>query len=335
MTNMSVGLIPVGISGIGSYVPERVMTNAELEKLVDTSDEWIRTRSGIRERRIAAADVATSDLAFIAAERALADAGIKASDLDLIIMATITPDYPWPAAACLVQDRLGAHGAAAFDLSAGCTGFVYSLAVGSQFIQTGMYRNVLVIGGDTLSKIINWEDRTTCVLFGDGAGAAVLQPVEEGSGFLSFDLGAEGAGANLLYQPAGGTRRPISEESLARRENFLHMSGREVFKFAVKVMGESSLRALEKAGLSQEDISYFVPHQANIRIIEAAAKRLNLGMDKVFVNVHKYGNTSAASIGIALDEAVKDGKIKKGDNIVLVGFGAGLTWGATVIKWAK
>ncbi|MHB8170006.1 MAG: beta-ketoacyl-ACP synthase III [Thermincolia bacterium] len=335
MINHGNRLIPVGITGIGSYVPERIMTNAELEKSVSTTDEWIRTRSGIRERRIAGEDIATSDLSVIAAQRALEDAGVQASDLDLIILATITPDYPWPATACLVQDKLGANRAAAFDVSAGCTGLVYGLAVGSQFIQTGMYRNVLVIGGETLSKIINWQDRSTCVLFGDGAGAVVLQPVEEGNGLMSIDLGSEGAGAQLLYQPAGGTRRPACEESLAQKEHFLHMNGREVYKFAVRVMEQSTLKAIEKAGLTVEDIDYIIPHQANIRIIQAAAKRLKVNMDKIYVNVDKYGNTSAASIGIALDEALQEGKIKNGDNIVLVGFGAGLTWGAVVLKWGK
>ncbi|MDA8233737.1 MAG: ketoacyl-ACP synthase III [Clostridia bacterium] len=325
--------MPVGITGVGSYAPERVMTNAELEELVKTTDDWIRTRSGIRERRIAGEDTATSDMSVIAAQRALENAGLQASDIDLIVLATLSPDYPWPATACLVQERLGAHRAVAFDISAGCTGLVYGLAVGSQFIQTGMYRNVLVIGGETMSKVINWQDRSTCVLFGDGAGAVVLQPVQEGSGFLSIDLGTEGAGVELLYQPGGGSRRPASEETLARKEHYLHMNGREVFKFAVKVMEQSTLKAIEKAGLTVEDINYIIPHQANLRIIEAAAKRLKVGMDKIYVNVDKYGNTSAASIGIALDEALQEGKIKKGDNILLVGFGAGLTWGAIVLKW--
>jgi 3-oxoacyl-[acyl-carrier-protein] synthase-3 len=311
------------------------MTNKDLEKIVDTEDAWIVDRTGIRERRIAGEGVATSDLAAQAAEKALADAGLTAADIDLIIVATATPDMPFPSTACLVQDKIKASKAAAFDLSAGCSGFVYGLVTGAQFIKTGLYKHVLVIGAETLSRILDWSDRNTCVLFGDGAGAAVLGEVPAGYGLLGAELGADGSGGELLKLPAGGSRLPASLDTLSNSMHYVHMNGNEVFKFAIKVMGEAAVKALEHAGLSSRDVDCLVPHQANIRIIQSAAKRLKLPMEKVVVNVDRYGNTSAASIPIALDEAVHDGRIKHGDTIVLVGFGAGLTWASAVIKWCK
>lgn len=321
------------IAGIGAAVPEKIVTNYDLEKMVDTSDEWIRTRTGIRERRIAPETMATSQLAEESARQALAQAGISPDELDLILVATVTPDYPFPATACLVQAALGATRAAAMDISAGCTGFIYALTVGAQFIETGLYSKVLVIGAEVLSRILDWGDRNTCVLFGDGAGAAVLTPAKPGYGMLSFELGADGGGAKLLYLPAGGSRQPITREVLEQKQNKIYMNGREVFKFAVRIMGDAAEAAITKAGLTYADIDYFIPHQANIRIVEAAAKRLELPMEKVHVNVDRYGNTSAASIGLALNEAVAEGKIKAGDHVVLVGFGAGLTWGAITLRW--
>lgn len=324
-----------GIIGIGSYVPEKVITNGDLEKIIDTNDTWIVERTGIRERRVVGAGQATSDLATIAAERALADAGVSAEELDLIIVATVTPDMVFPSVACLVQNNLKAVNAAAFDLTAVCSGFMYALVTGSTFIQTGMYKKILIIGAEALSTITDWTDRNTAILFGDGAGAAVLAEVPEGFGVLGVHLGAEGAGGDLLKMPAGGSRLPATAETVAQRLHYTRMDGNEVFKFAVKVMGEAVKQALEMANLTTADIDYLVPHQANIRIIQSAAKRVGMPMDKVVVNVDKYGNTSAASIPIALDEAVKDGKIKKGDIIAMVGFGGGLTWAASIVKWYK
>lgn len=332
---MGANLQSVGITGLGAWVPEQVITNQNLMQTIDTSDEWIVTRTGISERRKAAAHEAVSDLGIRAARAALADAGIRAEELDLILVATITPDMLFPATACLIQQELGATGAAAFDLSAACSGFIYGLAVGSQFVATGMYRKVLVVATETMSKVVNWQDRNTCILFGDGAGAVVLQPVEEGWGLLSFDLGSDGTGADLLKLPAGGSRKPASLETVQNGEHYLTMNGNEVFKFAVKIMGDTALKCLQKAGLSTEEIDFFVPHQANTRIIEAAVKRLGLSNKKVYVNLDKYGNMSSASVPVALAEAVNKGFIKKGDLLVLVGFGAGLTWGSCVLKWSK
>ncbi|MDD4601378.1 3-oxoacyl-[acyl-carrier-protein] synthase 3 [bioreactor metagenome] len=325
----------VGILGIGSYVPEKVITNAELEKMVDTSDAWIVERTGIKERHVAGDGEATSDLATKAAERALLDAGVKAEELDLIIVATVTPDMVFPSVACLVQDNLKACKAAAFDLTAVCSGFIYGLVVGSSFIKSGTYKKVLVIGAETLSKITDWTDRNTAILFGDGAGAVVLGETLPGHGILGVHLGSDGSGGDLLKVAAGGSRQPTSEKTIADRAHFIQMDGKEVFKFAVKVMGEAASKALEAANISPKEIACLVPHQANLRIIQSAAKRLGLPMDKVVVNVDKYGNTSAASIPIALDEGVKSGRIKNGDVVVIVGFGGGLTWGAGVIKWYK
>ena len=330
---MAISLRPAGIVGLGSYLPVERITNADLVKIVDTTDEWIVSRTGIRERRKAAEHEAASDLGTKAAQKALLAAGITAEEVDLIIVATITPDSCMPSTACIIQDNIGAKNAAAFDLTAACTGFVYALAVANQFVAGGMYNTVLVVAPETLTKIVNWQDRNTCVIFGDGAGAAVIRPVAEGEGFLSFDLGAEGAGGDLLKVPAGGSRKPATHETVEKNEHTMVMSGNEVFKFAVRIMGESSVRALEKAGLSTEDIDFLVPHQANTRIIDSAMKRLGLSKDKIYVNLQRYGNMSGASIPVALDEAVNEGLVKKGDLVVLVGFGGGLTWGAAVMRW--
>lgn len=325
----------VGILGIGHYVPEKIVTNFDLEKIVDTSDEWITERTGIKQRHIAAPGQATSDMSVIAAQRALADAGVAPEELDLVILATASPDHAFPSTACLVQDRIGAKNAAAFDLSAGCSGFVYSLGVASQMIKSGLYNKILIIGAETLSSIINWQDRNTCVLFGDGAGAAIVGEAEEGYGVLGIDLGADGSGGKYLFQPAGGSRKPASEETVANHEHTIHMNGPEVFKFAIQIMGKTAKRALANAGMKPEELDLLVPHQANLRIITSAAKRLKMPMEKVWVNVNKYANTSAASIPIALCEAQSAGALKKGDNVLLAGFGAGLTWAAIVLKWNK
>jgi 3-oxoacyl-[acyl-carrier-protein] synthase-3 len=326
-------IINTGIVGVGAYVPDKIVTNADLEKIVDTSNEWIISRSGIRERRIAPPEMATSDFAVIAANEAIADAGITAEEIDLVIVATNTPDMIFPATACLVQDRIGAKKAGAFDLAAGCTGFVYAMIVGSQFVSTGACQNVLVIGSENLSKVINWKDRKTCVLFGDGAGAVVLRQTTTGSGILSQKLWADGSGGQFLNQPAGGSRLPASHETVDNNLHYLHMKGRDIFKFAVKATGKAAAEVLTAAGIKVSEVDHFIPHQANVRIIEAAAKRLRLPGEKVLVNVDRYGNTSTASIPIALAEAVHSGRIKTGDHILMVGFGAGLTWAAAVLKW--
>lgn len=330
---MNNNLRPVGIIGVGKYVPEQILSNSDLEKMVDTTDEWIVSRTGIRERHIASKEEATSDLAYQAALKALESAGMSGQDLDLIIVATVTPDMFFPSTACLLQDRLGAKKAAAFDLSAACSGFVYGLATATNFLQTGMYNNALVIGADCLSRITDYTDRNTCVLFGDGAGAVVLGEVPEGRGFQAFDLGAEGAGGAHLYLEAGGSRLPASAETVEAKKHAIYMNGREVFKFAVRVMSSATEHVLTKAGKSKEDIDLFIPHQANIRIIQSAMERLSLPPEKVVINVDKYANTSAASVPLALVEAFEEGRIKEGDTILMVGFGGGLTWGASVLKW--
>ena len=324
-----------GILGTGFYVPEKILTNDDLSKIVDTSDEWITERTGIKERRIAADDEATSDLSMKAAEQALADAGVSPEELDLIIVCTLTSDRIIPSAACMLQTRLGAKKAAAFDLSAACSGFAYGLSVAAQFIETGAYKKALVVGAETLSKYINWEDRNTCVLFGDGAGAAVLGQVEDGYGILSFDLGSDGSGGDAIQIPSSGSRLPVSKETIDQRLNLIHMNGKEVFKFAVKAMGNTVKHSLEKIDMPQEQIDWLVPHQANIRIIQSAAKRLAMPMDKVILTVQKYGNMSAACIPIALAEAAAEKRFKKGDIIALSGFGAGLTWASCIIRWSK
>ena len=325
----------VGIIGIGSFVPEKILTNKDLEKIVDTNDEWISERTGIKVRHIVADGENTSDIAAKAAERALKDAGLTADDIDLIVVATATPDMLFPSTACLVQNQLKAAKAAAYDLAAGCSGFMYAIVTASQFIKTGLYKHVLVIGAESLSRILDWTDRNTCVLFGDGAGAVVLGEVPEGYGILGSNLGADGSGGDLLCLPAGGTSRPATEETVRERLHFVHMAGNEVFKFAVKVMGEAALNALEHAKIDTSEVDWLIPHQANIRIIQSAAKRLKMPMEKVIVNVDRYGNTSSASIPIALEEAIHDGRIKSGQVIAMVGFGAGLTWASAVMRWYR
>ncbi|KAB2954689.1 ketoacyl-ACP synthase III [Heliorestis acidaminivorans] len=325
----------VGFWGTGSYLPERIMTNKELESIVDTSDEWIRTRTGIHERRIAADHEATSDLAFKAGEKALEHAGLSAEEIDLVIVGSCAFDMYLPATACLVAERLGAKKAAAFDVETACTSFIYGCAIGAQFIATGFYNKVLVIGAEVMSRIIDFQDRNTCVLFGDGAGAAVLGPVENGKGIRSIYLGADGSGGPSLLVPAGGTRLPHSLSTLEKREHFVRMNGSEVYKFAVKVMGDAALEALDRAGWKREDIDFFIPHQANQRIIDSSVKKLKIPMERVEVNLNRYGNMSAASIPVALDEAVRAGRIREGDRLMLVGFGAGLTWGSLAVHWAK
>jgi len=323
-----------GIIGTGSAVPERVLTNFDLEKMVDTSDEWIRTMTGVRERRIAAEGEGCSDYAVRAARVALERAGLEPADIDLIIVATFTADQQLPSTACLVQAALGCVGTPAFDIAAACSGFVYGLATANAFIRSGTYERILVIGADLLSSVTNWTDRTTCVLFGDGAGAAIVAPVENGSGLLAFDLGADGTGADALKIAAGGSKMPITHENLDAHANTISMQGREVFKFAVKVQSDAIERVLDKAGLKTDDLDLVVPHAANMRIIDSAVNRLGLPQDKFYTNLEKYGNTSAASIPIALDEAIQAGKVNKDDTIVTVGFGGGLTWAAGVMKWA-
>ncbi|RIX51862.1 ketoacyl-ACP synthase III [Paenibacillus nanensis] len=326
-------LHPVGIIGTGKYVPENILTNQQLEQMVETNDEWIVTRTGIKERRLAAEQEATSDLAYEAAKRAIAAAGLTADDIDLIIVATITPDMFFPSTACLLQDKLGAAKAAAFDLSAACSGFIYGLATGSNMIATGMYKHVLVVGAETLSRITDYTDRNTCILFGDGAGAVVLGQVEEGRGFKSFELGADGSGGELLRVRGGGSRLPASAQTLSEKQHYIYMAGNDVFKFAVRIMGSAAEEALAKAGMSKEDVDLLVPHQANIRIIQSALSRLNLAEEKAMINLDKYGNMSAASIPVALAEAVEQNRVKEGDCLVFVGFGGGLTWGASVLIW--
>ncbi|WP_070119772.1 beta-ketoacyl-ACP synthase III [Bacillus marinisedimentorum] len=307
-----------GILGLGRYLPPRIVTNEDLEKIVDTSDEWVRTRTGIKERRIADENTDTSDMAEAAARDAIKSAGIAAEEIDMVLVATVTPDHPFPSVACLVQDRIGAVNAVAMDVSAACAGFMYGMATAKQFIEGGVYRNVLVIGVEKLSKITDWNDRNTAVLFGDGAGAAVIGPVSDGRGILAFELGSDGSGAKHLYQ-----------------DEYIIMNGREVFKFAVRQMGESAVNVLEKAGLSKEDVDFLVPHQANIRIMEAARQRLELPIEKMSVTIDKYGNTSASSIPIAMVEELENGKIKDDDLVVMVGFGGGLTWGAVALRWGR
>ena len=314
-------------------MPPRVLTNQDLEKMVDTSDEWIRTRTGILERRIADEHTATSDLAVQAAQAALRSAGVKAKEIDLILVATVTPDMGFPCTASILQGALGCHRPAAFDVLVGCTGFVYGLAIASSLVGAGAYERALVIGAETLSKITNWKDRSTCVLFGDGAGAAVLAPVEKGRGILAYSFGNDASHADALKVPAGGSRLPTSAQTVADELHYLHMVGSDVFKFAVRAMVDSSLLALEKAGLSLSDIDVLVPHQANQRIIDAAAKRLNIPPERIFRNLQHYGNTSAASIPIALDEGLRDGLVKAGDTVLLSSFGAGLSWASMVLRW--
>ncbi len=321
--------------GVGSYLPKKILTNGELEKMVDTSDEWIVSRTGIRERRIAGSQEATSDLAIHAAKKAVAQAKLEPKDIDLIIVATVTPDTITPAAACLVQKALGCGSAVAFDLNAACTGFIYALSCAKQFLLSGEYKTALVIGAEALSRITDFSDRNTCVLFGDGAGAVVLQVKNESQrrGLLASYLASDGTYADLLKVPAGGSRLPASAETVKDKLHYLKMDGNEVFKLAVQKMIEAALAALKLSEVNCQELDLIIPHQANIRIIEAMAKRLKIPMEKVLLTLQKYGNISAATTPIALEEAVLEGKIKKGDLVEMVAFGAGLTWGATVIKW--
>jgi 3-oxoacyl-[acyl-carrier-protein] synthase-3 len=321
------------ITGVGSYVPAKILTNADLEKMVDTSDEWITTRTGIKSRRQAARDEFTSDLAAHAAQRAMKKAGVTADQIDLIIVATITPDMLFPATACIVQQKIGAGRAAAFDLEAACSGFIYGLEVGQQFIMSRTYDTVLVIGAEKLSSIVDWQDRNTCVLFGDGAGAAVLQSRPNSHGLLTAVMGADGTKGNLIHMPGGGSRCPASADSVNARLHFLRMEGKETFKNAVQAMLTAAREALRRCELDITKIKCVIPHQANQRIIDAVGERLGATPEQLFVNLDRYGNTSAASVAIALDEAVSSGRIQRGDLILLVVFGAGLTWGAAVIEW--
>jgi len=322
----------VGIIGLGIYVPEKKLTNQDLEKMVDTSDEWITTRTGIKERRIADKSQAASDLAINAAKDALAQAKLDPKDLDLIIVATVTPDTQFPSTACWVQKALGAKKAASFDISAACAGYIYGITIAQQFIANGVYKNALVIGTEVLSRITDWTDRSTCVLFGDGSGACVLAPVQEG-GILSTYLASNGELGDLLLLPAGGSRNPATHQTVDEKMHTIKMRGNELFKHAVKLLGEATKIALEKVGLSWKDIDCVIPHQANIRILLAMAKRIGVPEDKIYMNIARYGNMSSASTATALTEAFRDGKIKKGDIVVLVAFGGGLVWGSIVIKW--
>ena len=323
----------VSIIATGSYVPERILTNSDLERIVDTTDEWIRTRTGISERRIAAADEATSDMATKAAIAAMNQADVDAKEIDLIIVATVTPDMFFPATACWVQKKLGAVRAACFDISAACSGFLYAMEIAQQFISTHVYNTVLIVGADKLSSIVNWSDRNTCVLFGDGAGAAILRNRGASHGVVATHMGSDGEFAEILFMPGGGSRYPITAENIGQQLNTIKMQGKETYKQAVTAMSDAADRALEAAGLKYDEIACVIPHQANMRIIEAIAHRMRLPIEKFYVNLEKYGNTSAAAVAIALDEAHRAGRFKVGDYILLVVFGGGLTWASSVIQW--
>jgi 3-oxoacyl-[acyl-carrier-protein] synthase III len=321
------------ILGTGSELPAKVITNHDLEKMVETSDEWITVRTGIKERRILEEGKGNADMAFRAATRALEDAGLDAEDLDAIIMGTVTADYPFPSSACVLEDMLGAKGVFSFDVGAACSGFLNALSVADSYIRLGKIRNALVVGSDALSRLLNWQDRTTCILFGDGAGAVVLGPSENGNGILSTKLRTDGSYAKTLYVPAGGSLKPANCETVERNEHTITMNGKEVFKIAVRSMEDISREALEEAGVGVEEVSLVIPHQANRRIIVALAERLGVPMDRVVVNLDRYGNTSAASIPVALDEAKREGRIQPGNIVLLNAFGAGFAWGAAVIKF--
>ena len=321
------------LRGIGSYVPERKVDNQELSKKVDTSDEWIRTRTGIKERRFAAENQSTSDLALEASRRALDDAGVSPEKIDLVVVATITPDMAFPSTACLLQHKLGIPKVACFDLEAACSGFLYALDVADGMLSSGRYECALVVGAEKLSSIMDWEDRTTCVLFGDGAGAAVLTKEGEGAEMIGFQCGADGSNPSLLHQPAGGSMQPASQETVDSRGHFLKMNGREIFKSAVRVMERAAIELLEKHGFDKNEVDHVIPHQANARIVESLSQRLEIPLDRFYCNLHKFGNTSAASIPLALDEAYKSETFKKGDLGLLVAFGAGLTWSATLVRF--
>ena len=323
----------VAIVGTGSYAPEKILTNDDIAKIVDTSDEWIKTRTGVKERRVVGEGEATSDIATEAARRALQSANIESGDVDLIIVATSTPDFFFPATACIVQHNIGAKNAAAFDLEAACSGFLYSLSIGNSLISTGVYDNILIIGAEVFYNFLDWEDRTTCVLFGDGAGAAILRPTMKENCIIANYLGADGSGKDTIKFPAGGSRLPASQETVIQKLHYVKMRGNETFKFAVRAMSDSVLTVLKQCDISLKEVDWLIPHQANIRIMRAVADRISLPREKVIINIDRYGNTSAASIPIALDEVVRDGKIKEGDIIVMVAFGAGLTWASSVVRW--
>lgn len=324
--------IGVKILSTGSYVPEKVLTNFDLEKMVETSDEWISTRTGIKERRIAAKDENTSDLAYKAAVKAIENAKLSVDDIDLIILATISPDAPMPSTACYLQKKLKAFNAVAFDISAACSGFIYGVSIVKAFISSGMYKRILLVGVEALSRVTDWTDRNTCVLFGDGAGAMIFEASQEDNDIVSTYLGADGTHTDILNIPAGGSAIPTTKETVEQRLNFVKMVGKEVFKVAVSKMALAVNKAQELAGLTDNDINLYIPHQANLRIIDAVAKKAEITKEKVYVNVHKYGNMSAATTIVALDEAYREGRIKKGDLVELVAFGAGLTWGACILK---
>jgi 3-oxoacyl-[acyl-carrier-protein] synthase III len=323
---------PISITGLGCYAPERVVTNDELAQMVDTSDEWIMERTGIRERRVAGPEEALSDLCLPSARDALEQAGVRPEELDLIIVATVTPDMFFPSTGAIIADELGAKDAAAYDLSAGCTGFMYALAQAHGMVSAGLSDRALVIGGDVLSKIVNWHDRSTCVLFGDGAGAVVIEPVQD-EGFFGFELGADGSGGVHLHMPAGGSRLPASAETVAAEQHFAFMNGREVFKFATRVLVSSAEKLLEECDVSMDEVDVYVPHQANVRIIDHAAKKLGVREDRVVVNVDRFGNTSSGSIPLALADAVADGRLEEGKLLLMTGMGAGLTWGSALMRW--
>ena len=321
------------IISTGSYVPERVLSNSDLEKMVDTSDQWIVERTGIKQRRIAGGGQAASDLAYEASKLAIDRAGLKANDIDLIIVATVTGDMPFPSTACFLQQRLGAVKAAGFDINAACSGFLYGLYTADAFVKSGMHKRILVVGTEVLSKITDWEDRTTCVLFGDGAGAVIMESTNEDRGLLSINISSDGSMWELLHLPGGGSKHPVSPESIEKRLHYIKMKGNETFRIAVRTLEDLAVRILEENNLSASDLSFLVPHQANLRIIQATAERLKIPMDRVLVNIDRYGNTSAASIPIALDEAVTSGKIKDGDYLLFEAFGGGLTWSSALVKW--
>lgn len=319
------------IISTGSYLPKKILSNSDLEKMVDTSDEWIITRTGMKERRLAAEDEPTSEMGFQAAKKAIEKAGVDVENIDLILFATLTPDYPFPSTACLIQARLGAFNAAAVDLQAACTGYIYALSQAKAYIESGMYRSILVVASEKLSSIVNYQDRTTCILFGDGAAACIVAAEAKGLFVSDVCLGADGRLAELLIIPAGGSKKPASIETVQANQHYLQMDGKELFKHAVRKMEMAAKNCLESASLTKEQIKWLIPHQANMRIVEAIAKRFDVPMERVFLTLHKYGNTSASSVGIALDELLQENDLEEGDNILLVAFGAGLTWGATVL----
>lgn len=325
--------ISAQITGTGSATPEKVLTNPDLEKMVETSDEWITERTGIKERRIADDGTAASDLSLEASQKAMEEAKITADEIDMILVGTVTPDFLLPSTACIIQDRLGVKNAGVLDIVAACSGFIYALSVAQAYIMSGGYKAILVIGVEILSKVTNWTDRDTCVLFGDGAGAAVVQATNSDKGIVATYLSGDGSLANLLHIPIGGSRTPLTPENIHQRAHFIQMKGSEVFKSAVRSMGDAAQKVIEMGGIASQEVDLLIPHQANIRIIEATAKRIKLPMDKVYVNIDRYGNTSSASVPIALDEARKNGKIKDGSKVVLVAFGAGFTWGSALIKF--